>query len=77
MNGVRLIPFRREPLNDGDEIELCIVERGGIKFKFETLKSKKEENDVLVSPFVSEGKDTGSEEKPDKDNPADVANQRW
>ena len=77
LNGVRLIPFRREALNDGDEIELCIVERGGIKFKFELLKSKKEENDVLASPFVSEGTDTSARQEPDKDNPADVANQRW
>jgi len=34
LNGARLEPFKKYPLNDGDTIELAQIERGGIKFKF-------------------------------------------
>ena len=75
LNGVRLVPFQREALKSGDEIELCIVERGGIKFRFEILKDD-ENGNVLASPFTTEGGGKKGPE-PDVDNPADVANQRW
>lgn len=78
LNSVRLIPFQREELNDGDEIELCVVERGGIKFRFKILKiDEKTESEGMMADGETDGSVFSDENKPNEADPTDVSNQRW
>ncbi|MFC1878594.1 FHA domain-containing protein [Chloroflexota bacterium] len=53
LNGMRLQPFQKYPLVDGDTIEMAQIERGGIKCKFYIVQqriSRKPDKLVLVMP---------------------------
>ncbi len=50
VNGVRLTPLVTKELQDGDEIELARVERGGVKLEFQSVQPS---SDTLSSEFRS------------------------